>query len=179
MIFTQACNLSRHKKICLEKKTIVDELTNKNEALKQKDEALKQKDETISVLKSEVDYLKTIINNSGSIIKTSMSTLAYVIKNYKEAPAIGFVYDYSALHYEQSNAEFAENLIHEHNHNKLHTYIGNFIIKTQQSIWNSDTNRLTYIIREIITNKTDWKIDKKGIKTNEYIIKPVLEYIDE
>ena len=159
----------------------------KDEIIKQKDEIIKQKDETISILKSEVTHLKSIVNNTGSIIKTSVSTMAYVIKNYKDAPVLESVKDYSAIRYEQDNTEFVENLIYEHNNNKLHIYISDFIIKTykkddpaKQSLWNSDTSRLTYLIREIITNnKVDWKVDKKGIKTTKFIIEPILEYIDQ
>ena len=185
--YTTIGHLNRHKNACFEKRKLIDELNKKDEMLNQKDELLNQKDEMISAIKSEVSHLKLIVNNSGSIIKTSVSTMAYVLKNYKEAPLLESPKDYSALHFEQNNTEFVDNLIYEHNHNKLHIYIGDFIIKTykkenpsQQSIWNSDTSRLTYLVREIITNnKVDWKVDKKGIKTTEFIINPILKYIDD
>ena len=172
-------NLVRHKTSCSEKHKLYDEVDELRKIIN-------QKDEMITTLKSENTHLKSIVNNSGSIIKTSMSTLAFVIKNYKEAPVLESVKDYTALNYEQDNIAITENLIYEHNHNKLHIYIGDFIIKTyktenptKQSIWNSDTSRLTYLIREIIANnKVDWKIDKKGIKTTQFIVDPVLEYIN-
>ena len=200
--YSTSANLARHKKSCEDKSKLESECDNKlkqlsdhftnqiNDYIKiinQKDETIKQKDETIHVLKSEVIHLKSIVNNTGSIIKTSVSTMAYVIKNYKDAPALEPIKDYSAIHYDQNNNEFVENLIYEHNNNKLHIYISDFIIKTykkddpsKQSLWNSDTSRLTYLIREIIAhNKVDWKVDKKGIKTTKFIIEPVLKYIDE
>ena len=207
--FTKPCNLSRHRNNCSLKKQSndnfniqINELNSKiaelniklnnqsNEStIKLNDyvKMLDQKDETISVLKSEVAHLKSIVNNTGSIIKTSVSTMAYVINNYRDAPALESLKDYSAIQYENDNTEFIENLIYEHNNNKLHIYISDFIIKTykkddpsKQSLWNSDTSRLTYLVREIITNnKVDWKIDKKGIKTTKFIIDPILEYIDE
>ena len=188
MKFTKSCNLSRHIKACLKKNELIisfekQELINK---LTEQNKLIDQKDEMINVLKSEVAHLKSIVNNTGSIIKTSVSTMAYVIKNYKDAPALEPIKDYSAIHYEQDNTEFVENLIYEYNNNKLYMYISDFIIKTykkddpsKQSLWNSDTSRLTYLIREIITsNKVDWKVDKKGIKTAKFIIEPILEYID-
>jgi hypothetical protein len=200
--FTKACNLSRHKNSCSEKNALIEQFTNqvnelnnkldqKDEIIKQKDEALnniiKQKDETITIMKLEIIHLKSIINNTGTIVKTSVSTMAYVIKNYKEAPALESVKDYSLLHYEQTNAEFVENLIHEHINKTLHIYVSDFIIKTyktedpgKQSIWNSDASRLTYIIRELINqNKIDWTVDKGGLKVIKCIIKPILDYIDE
>ena len=214
--FSSVANLGRHKKSCGEKiklKTAFDEMNkclinqlneqikineqknqlidHKEELLKQTHEILNKSNETISVLKSEVAHLKSIVNNSGSLIKTSVSTMAYVIKNYKEAPALESLTDSSIINCEKNNVAFVENLIYEYNHNKLDVYIGDFIIKiykkddpSKQSVWNSDTNRLTYLIRDLITInnidwKVDWKIDKKGIKTSKFIIEPILEYIDE
>jgi len=202
--YSTAGNLAKHKKTCNDKeiletnykeelsklKNINNELIIKlNEQINishQKDETILQKDETISVLKSEVTHLKMIVNNSGSMIKTSLSTMAYVLKHYKDAPVLESPKDYSAIHYEQDNTEFIENLIYEHNNNKLHVYISDFIIKTyktddpsKQSFWNSDTSRLTYLIREIIANnKVDWRVDKKGIKITKFVIEPILEYIE-
>ena len=179
-----------YNQICVDYEQRILDLQNqlllKDEKIIEHSKLIDQKDETISILMTENTYLKSIVNNSGAIIKTSISTVAYVIKNYKEAPALKSLEDYSTIHCEQDNTEFVENLIYEHNHNKLHIYISEFIIKTykkedpsKQSIWNSDTSRLTYLIRDIITNnKVDWKIDKKGIKTTKFIIEPVLEYID-
>jgi len=149
-------------------------------------EILKQKDETINVLNTEVNHLKLLINNAGSIIKSSVSALSYAMKHYKDAPALETIKDYSALKYNQSDTEFIENLLVEYKNKLLPTYLGNFIIKIykkddplKQSIWNSDTNRLTYVIKEILNNnKTDWQIDKKGIKTTNYIIVPILTYIE-
>ena len=135
--YTNPGNLSRHKITCSEKRRLVDALNEqikiteqKEEALKQKDEIIKQKDETIAIQKLEIIHLKSLINNTGTIIKTSVSTMAYVIKNYKEAPPLESIKDYSLLHYEQTNAEFVENLIIEHKNNTLHIYVSDFIVKT-------------------------------------------------
>ena len=48
-----------------------------------------------------------------------------------------------------------------------------------QSLWNSDTTRLTYFVRDPDTKENVWKVDKKGIRTTELIITPFLEYIVE
>jgi hypothetical protein len=189
-IYANTTNLSRHKKICNERinieKYYENQIVNLKKMLEQKDETILQKDETISVLKSEVSHLKTIVNNTGSMVKTSISTMAYLIKNFRDAPVIETLKNYSELHNDQDNNTFINELIHQYEHQKLDMYIGNFIIKTYkkedpatQSIWNSDTNRLTYLIRELLHNKADWKIDKKGIKTKKFIIEPILEYIDD
>ena len=199
--YSSAANLARHKKACEDKSKLeneydiklkqltdqfVNQLNESNFKLSESNKLINQKEEMIDILKSENAYLKSIVNNSGSMIKTSLSTMAYVLKHYKDAPVLESPKDYSAIHYEQDNTEFIENLIYEHNNNKLHIYISDFIIKTyktddptKRSFWNSDTSRLTYLIREIITNnKVDWRVDKKGIKITKFVIEPILEYIE-
>lgn len=175
------------------------------------------------VLLEENRYLKTLINNAGNIIKTSVSTVSYVAKNYKDAPAIGPLDDYAKLTFnrvpdenddkenedededaEQNSEEylleysseeedeetvkskFVELLTYKYENDTLDKYLGNIIIKSykkddpaQQSIWNSDTSRLTYVIHELFNNqKIDWTVDKKGVKTKSYIIEPLLKHID-
>jgi hypothetical protein len=49
----------------------------------------------------------------------------------------------------------------------------------EQSILNSDCARLSYIIRIIIGSKESWIMDKKGIKLKEFIINPLLEYVEK
>lgn len=77
-------------------------------------------------------------------------------------------------------------LIYNYNNNTLHKFLGDFIVKNykkedpaQQSIWNSDVSRLTYIIKELLSNNIEsrWSADYKGTKTKNYIITPLLKYI--
>jgi hypothetical protein len=44
-------------------------------------------------------------------------------------------------------------------------------------MWNTDATRFHYIVRDLITEKVDWTIDKNGIKIKEYVITPILTYI--
>jgi hypothetical protein len=88
---------------------------------------------------------------------------------------------------EQDTVKFMKKVIYEYKHKHLAAYLGNHIVRTykkenpeDQSIWNSDTNRLTYLIRDIMkNNKIDWTVDKNGVKTNEYIITPIVNYVRE
>ena len=159
---------------------------------------ISQKDQhTINNLEEEVKHLKFIISNAGNIIKNSVSTLSYVAINYKDAPALAPIDDYSKITFDldsededrdldKSKKEFIELMIIKYEKNILDRYLGNMIIKCykkdnpkQQSIWSSDTSRLTYVVRELLHNKKiDWIVDKKGIKTKNYIIAPLLNYID-
>ena len=83
--------------------------------------------------------------------------------------------------------KFVEKIAKYYRKRKISKYLGDIIIKhykkkdpKDQSIFNSDTTRLTYIIRELFDNQTiDWTVDKKGIKTTNCIINPFLEHIKE
>lgn len=153
---------------------------------------LHEKDDKLNKqLQDENKHLKSLISNAGGIIKTSVSALAYVAQNYEGAPVLKKLKDYSyikeiELDEDDSNDEFdlIDTLIHHNMKETIQEYLGNIIVEAykkkdpnKQSIWNSDTTRLTYIIKDLINKKPDWTVDKKGIKTGKYIIDPLLEYI--
>lgn len=177
--YANSGNLSRHKTLCAEKQQLIDKINNQAELLK-------QKEETIVILTDEVKYLQLLLENAGSLIKTSVHAISYAMAHYKNAPVLETLKDCSVLKYNQTDTDFIENLVVEYKNKLLPSYLGDFIIKTykkddptQQSIWNSDTNRLTYIVKELInTTNTDWQVDKKGIKITKYIIEPMLTYIE-
>ena len=83
--------------------------------------------------------------------------------------------------------KFIEEITYQYYNKSLSNYLGDIIVKhykkkdpEKQSIWNSDSTRLTYIVRELFTDdKIDWLVDKKGIKTTNYIITPFLKHIHE
>ena len=261
--FTKSCNLSRHKRTCGERMTMIrgfeekiDELNKEIDELNKKfleikndhkkeishvkalhKQELKTSDSKIESLQRENKRLLDIVNGAGSIMKSSISTTNYIIKNFKDAPALAPPEDFSRLTYANYNQDtehetdsdddsdsdvdqfkdmrncfidnpdddnldndysmikdttrdkekFVDKLIKYHKKKQLNKYLGDIIIKhykkkdpSEQSIFNSDTTRLTYIIRELFTNKKiDWTVDKKGIKTTNYIINPFLEHIDE
>lgn len=183
-----------------------DKLSNEIIHLKQ---LFEEKDNQIDTLKEEIKYLKTIINNTGSIIKSSVSAISYVTQHYTDAPALEAIDDYSKLTYDidsesnqTDNAEpkektddeirkdkdrFINTIVVKHEKNILDRYLGDIIIKCykkknpkDQSLWSSDTSRLTYVIRELFANKKiDWTVDKKGVKTRNYIVKPLLEHVEK
>ena len=160
----------------------------------------------VDTLKKEVHYLKTIINNAGNIIKSSVSAITYVSQNYGDAPALAPIKDYSKVTYDidetpdktgrrrrktpkeirKDKDNFIDLLILKNEKSTLERYLGRIIIKCykkdnpkNQSLWSSDTSRLTYVVRELFNNKNiDWTVDKKGVKTRNYIINPLLEYIN-
>lgn len=177
--YSTAGNLAKHKKSCNDKIKLEDKV-------KELERIVDAKDDMIFILKEDNTHLKSLVNTAGAVIKTSMSTMSYVIKNYEDAPALAPLKNYSAIHYKQTKTEFVEDLICHYKHKLLGGFIGDFIIKTykkddptKQSLWNSDTTRLTYVIRELYDKKIDWRVDKQGIKIIKYVVEPVLNYVDK
>lgn len=200
-IFATSSNLSRHMKkthddtniqLKYKKELELIQKDHENELLLAKIQELNklyEKEHQINRnLEKDNKYLKTLINNAGLIIKSSMSTMSYLMTNYTNAPVLKALNDYSVIEHDDNNDEFdlMDTLILHHDNGTLDRYIGDFIVKiykkedpSQQAIWNSDSVRLTYVIREIIDQNPEWKMDKKGVSTKKYIIDPLLRYISK
>ena len=155
------------------------------EKLKAELEMMKKKEHLyenhIDTLKIENKFQKQLIESAGGMIKKSMNTMSYLLLNYNNAPPLEPLKDYSVL---EDKNKFIDNLTYYHSKNKLDEYLGDFLVKhyktedpKERSNWNSDTSRLTYINRELVNNKPNWVIDKKGVKMTELIIDPYMQYI--
>ena len=129
-----------------------------------------------------------LIEGAGILATKSMSTLSYIIGNYGTAPKLDKPENYNMIKYDKTekNKKIYEMIFTHYNKNTLHKYLGDFLVSIykkekadEQSIWISDASRLTYIICEIINKRTDWNVDKKGVKTTNYIIKPFVGYLLE
>jgi hypothetical protein len=148
--------------------TIIDQL----EKYKKENEEIKKK------LAEQQGAVKTINNTTYNI-----SVKNYIQQKFPNAPALSKILDYSKLTYK--DYKLMDTLVYNYNNNNLHKYLGHFIISyykkddpSEQSLWSSDTSRLTYIISELLSNKKSvWNHDYRGTKVKEYIIAPLLEYI--
>ena len=196
--FSSRFNLTRHQETCprkneqieqikqeYEMQKIITELKNKNKRLEEKlkMERKKHNEVTQNLQKENEFYKKQLINhNNNNLASGSMkNTLNYLIVNFNNAPQLKALDDYSVL---EEKTILMNNVIYHEDNETLEDYLGKFITsnyKTEnpinQSIWNSDINRLTYINRENVNNNTEWIVDKKGIKMTQYIITPFLNYI--
>lgn len=187
--FANQSNLIRHKKKCRNKQELINKLLKEkqdqeNQFLK---EMVKKLEEDKKQLNSIIEHYQKTINNAGLIIKTSVSALSYIARNYQNAPVLEKLNDYTYITYkdDEDKADLIEMLYTHYETKSLHKYLGDIIVKAykkddpnDQSVWTSDPSRLTYIIREIVNQKAEWLVDKKGIKTTKYIIKPLMDYLD-
>ena len=178
------------------KKTEINKLKTENDKLK---DLVNKYEEMNNKLFDYVKNNKSIVNNTYHI-----SVKNYVQQNYPNAPVLKGLNDYAKIKYDDQisvendngntidklthyDDNFIDTLTYNYNNNYLHKYLGDFIIKyykkdnpSEQSMWSSDTSRLTYIIKELLsTNESIWNHDYKGIKTKNCIVNPLLEFIKE
>jgi hypothetical protein len=148
----------------------------------------------IRELNEQVVYLKDELAKAGSIVQQSMSTIQFICQNYNQAPPLKSLTNFAAIYTDypvdgnanENNIKFVEEIISKFRHKTLAGFIGEFIIKNykcedskKQSIWNTDAGRFSYIIRQLVeSEEVIWQVDKKGVKTKQFIIDPVLKYID-
>jgi len=204
-IFNKKQSLSRHKNTCAEKKKMADQIKELSGQVNQqisvikskddvianeiarRDDLIKSKEEIVLLLTSENKNLKTIMSSAGTLVEKSMSNFNFLNTHYNEAPALTYVTDIPSLHVDLAENKVANRIMNEYNNNTLTSFIGKLIVKhykkknpKEQSIWNSDNDRLTYMIRTILdekTNQNQWEVDKKGLNTTLHIIQPILDHI--
>jgi uncharacterized C2H2 Zn-finger protein len=169
-------NMLRHIKNCAVKLSH-DEVVKADMAMKR-----------IEKLESDNMELKSLLQTNAVTTKRAVSALSYVIAEYKSTPALEALStpQIDAIVYkdETENTAIEEALIFHYNHKDMAIYIGDGILEIykkenpdEQPIWSSDCNRLTYIIREVVGDDTQWIVDKKGIKIGQKIILPLLKKI--
>jgi len=179
--FYTSSNLHRHTRSC---KAYNQPIPNTTEP---------ENNSKITDLENKVDSMKNMMVKLIECIETNkpinntykISIKNYIQQNYPDAPALEGLEDYAQIEYTENT--FVGTLVYEYNNNTLQKYLGDFIIEnykkedpSKQSIWSSDTSRLTYVIKELLAdNASVWNHDYKGVKTINYVVKPLLKYIME
>ena len=197
-VFTRYDNLGRHMKSCETKnkqnkdnnlKKQLYEYDHKFELLNCKlneyEKNVTYHTEETQHYKDEAKYYKHLLMEAGGLVKKSVSALTYSITNYDDAPSIKTISTTNIDEFNRSDIKIANDIISAYKHKTLNKYLGDIIIKEykknkpkDQSIWNTDDTRLTYIIKELIqNNSSNWIVDKKGIKTTIYLIDPLLKHV--
>lgn len=118
--------------------------------------------------------------------KIVMTQKKYIMSTYQNAPELKSLLDYSIIKDDQDVETFIKRLIYNNEKKRSHIFIGDLLVQiykkndpTQQSLWADNLYELTFIVSNgVINDKTEWYVDKKGIRTTEYIIKPLIDYIE-
>ena len=148
-------------------------------------ELKKKYEKEIEDLKQDKEFFKNQLKSSNKIISKSVNALTYVIENYKHAPPLSPMTDFSFIQKNYNTDNFSEMLILKFTIGTFYKYVGNEITKVykkenceNQSFWNTDSSRLTCVIKDPIDeNNSKWVFDKKGVKTCSVIVSPTLKFI--
>ena len=146
-------------------------------------EELSKTREELSRLKTQ-NNIGTINNNNNNHISITTSQIRKLLPEYSTAPVLTEITDMSQVLNEDDDL-FMEDIAYDHRKKILHQTLGDGIVRIyktadpkQQTIWNTDTSRLNYLIKHAINNrKSGWMIDKKGLRVTEKIITPILSHL--
>jgi len=195
--FSRKSSFTRHMKNCTWYKTTT---LNENNLGKFKDESLRSDydklmqrlelfQEKIDIVTEENKHLRKTIDNSGYVSKKSVSALNFVMEKYNDAPSLKKISDNDMKKkmITLGGDSLEVTLIRQYYLEEFDSYIGRFIVgmyykedPKEQSVWTSDTSRLTYIIKQLLSNgDSQWITDKRGVKFKEIVIKPLLDKIAE
>lgn len=171
-----------------DKQSIIKQYENcKNECIKVKDEEIALLTATIIDLRKDITKLHSIIDKGETIFKSSISAMKYAIKHFSNAPALTAFTSYELLETKNKNST-VDNILFSYKNDLLHKYIGDIIIKAykkdkvvEQSMWNTDSTRLSYIVKCLVDKndlkKCEWQVDKNATYIRENIISPILVHI--
>jgi hypothetical protein len=176
----------------------------KEKAIKTKDKIIKEKEKTIKEKDERIIHLTNLRENDVIDIKEdnkhykSLNTINFLSTHRNTAPPLEELTTKTAkLCIEYDNVDLINMCISHQRANVLHTFIGNIIVDCykkenpkDQSIWNSDVSRLTFIIRDKVKNINmlakgknkiqyinKWIHDKKGVTVNKRVITPILKFL--
>jgi len=114
----------------------------KEQSQQYKEHNLQYKDQN-NQYKTENEYYKMLLENAGGMLKKSVSSLSYIINNYKNAPVLKplIIKDIDNEDM-KDNEKFIKYIILYHNNKTLYRYLGDIIIQVCKK---QDPNELTPI----------------------------------
>jgi len=172
--FARSDNLLKHYTRCKLKKERLLEL-----------ERLREENARI---KREIERKDEIIDNATKANKYAMSTFNILAKKFVDSPPLRKINTEqieTIMYKGVKDKELISALIYYNRNKTLVKYIGGAIVSSYkkddprtQSLWNSDTQRLSYIIRALANDNIYWVRNAGGTQVTEYIIQPILDYLD-
>ena len=184
----EIAQLKMQLEMLLEQKKKDDEITQLQNKLQ-----LEQKDKMVLEAKLEskeeiIEILKNQSNTTNTIATKSVSALTYLATKHKNAPPLKQVKyeDAKKLLECDKDDDLTKKILGKYGIGRLDEFIGDIIVNhykkdnpEEQSIWNSDASRLTFLIKDIVGKKSEWIKDKKGMKLRELVIKPILSLVEK
>ena len=184
--FTRSHSLSKHVSSCI-KRLNYDKTKELERILKEKDKILKEQTKQMLKLERDKEYYKKLIDNYGSMGSKNFNSVTYILNSYPNAPHLETIEPKKLKQFKNIGIDNIRDIISDYCNNKLVDNIIEAILfihkkedPSEQSIWATDSSRHNYIIKELLKDKDSyWVVDKKGIKSENYLIKPILSFIRE
>lgn len=190
--FSHRQSLTKHKKKCNnnENNNNINNDNNKIDRLEKIIEILIEKNDKL--MEKIIDeqncdkiYLQKLLLTTESL---ASNALKFASKYLTDAPPLQRLSDYSNIVKPKSDNYTLIDIIFTYQTTpKIAKYFGDILLELykkndikEQSLWSSDTSRMSYIVKDIIiknTNITGWLKDNKGIRVKHIIINPLLEYV--
>jgi uncharacterized C2H2 Zn-finger protein len=171
--FSYKSGLSRH----------INHMCPKNLPDKKLIDVLKQQNEE---LKKDKEYLKNTTSDAVAAVKFSTSALSFIMQNYSNAPLLKAMPNYLAIKNDCGERELAVVVCEFYKDGTLVRYLAQFFLDyykkekpEEQTFWNTDCSRLSYIVHTIVGDEPSWIADKKGVKLKEQVIKPLFDNIEK
>ncbi len=150
-----------------------------------------EKKHRIELLEMQTRLLTDYKNDIKVVRESKIGSTSYITAKFTPPPVQTYKLDeYSnvmkTLNIIDTSPKFMTQIVRNFDKKSLGVFLGNILVKLykklnvkNQSVFNTDVSRLSYIIREKdATDKISWVRDKNGVLVCKYIIQPYLEYID-
>lgn len=195
--FLHKSGLSRHKSSCIHNPLIKTQNNNKYKQMcKDKDKLIEQLRKEIDQITMEKEQIAIEKDNATKMVGTLVihgkcydtpqrepTTSNYLTVVYNSAPALKALQQRNVSDFwkddEDPELSLVDILSSAYNRNKLIEFIGVTLLAhykkqdpSEQSVWNTDTERLSYYIKEHV----GWCVDKKGELAAKLMIDPSLNY---
>jgi len=194
--FSRPDALKRHIKKCKQDNQESIEVIKLKLELEKYMTIVEKQTEDIEYYKDSLEYYKSLVKDAGigtSITNNTqnLSVQGIIMSKHADAPALKKA-DPKILQVQfDSNDEHknAQVILYYYRRNMIASFIGDGIVAAykkddpnEQSLWSTDVSRVTMIIKKLMDkekNESSWIADKKGIKTREYIIDPLMNKVKD
>ena len=176
MEFAYRRSLSKHMKSCMEL-----------QVKKYKDLADQYYEELVTLrelTKTTTQVIKTTAETANTATKKSLSAINYLVKFHPNAPVIKPLGHKEIKLLAMREEDLLETLEYHQRKKTLHKFIGDFIVTVYkeedvklQSVWVSDSSRLTYFVRQLLNDEPKWVVDKTGQILLTTVIQPFLAHL--
>ena len=182
--FTRSSSLTKHLTKCVHKLES-DRITELESKLKDAKKEISSQKKEIDSHKVEKEYYKKLINNYSTLGPKTFNSITYVMHKYADAPHIKMIEPEKIECFQNINMKTVENMVSDYRNNRFVIFVINTIAgihkkdnPEDQSIWSTDSSRYNYLIKELLENEGSyWTVDKKGNKSRDYLVEPILKFI--